>query len=49
MNYLIEHTTNGISLVKESCLSAISSVVEVSKEKFAPFLENTVRLMFDFF
>jgi hypothetical protein len=27
MGLLLEHTSKGISLVKESCLSAISSVV----------------------
>lgn len=46
---LLEHIAKGISLVKESCLSAVSSVVEVAKENYAPYLESTVRLMFDFF
>jgi hypothetical protein len=35
---LLEHISKGISLVKESCLSAISSVVEVAKENYAPYL-----------
>jgi hypothetical protein len=38
MGLLLKHTNDGISLVKESCLSAISSVVEVAKENFQPFL-----------
>ena len=49
MVLLLQNIINGISLVKESCLSAISSVVEIAKENFAPFLEDTVRLIFDFF
>lgn len=49
MSLLLQHTANGISLVKESCLSAISSVVEVTKATFQPFLEETVKYMFNFF
>lgn len=49
ITFLLGHISSGISLVKESCLSAISSVVEVAKENYAPVLESTVRLMFDFF
>jgi hypothetical protein len=46
MDLLVFHSTNGISLVKESCLSAISSVAELCKENFKPFLEVTVQMLF---
>lgn len=31
MSWLLHHTINGISLVQESALSAISSTVEIAK------------------
>lgn len=38
MELFVFHSTNGISLVKESCLGAMSSVAEISKENFSKYL-----------
>lgn len=46
MELLVTHSNTGISLVKESCLGAISSVAEMCKEHFAKYLEVTVQLLF---
>ena len=47
MEMLVHHATNGISLVKESCLSTVSSVAEMCGENFVPYLEVTVGLLFN--
>lgn len=49
VNLLLHHTLNGISLVQESALSAMSSTVEIAKEKFQPYLERTLELLFSFY
>jgi hypothetical protein len=46
---LLHHAVNGISLVKESALSAISSTVEISKEKFQPYLAQTLEILFGYY
>lgn len=47
MELFVFHSTKGISLVKESCLGAMSSVAEVCKEHFSTFMEVTVQLLFN--
>jgi hypothetical protein len=49
MKLLLHHAVNGISLVKESALSAISSTVEISKEHFQPYLERTLEILFGYY
>ena len=49
MNLLLHHSLNGMSLLQESALSAISSAVEIAKEKFEPYLNKTLELMFSFY
>lgn len=39
---LLALSVSGISLVKESALSAISSTVEIAKEKYEKYLESTL-------
>ncbi len=46
MELFVFHASNGISLVKESCLGAMSSVAEISKDHFSAYLEVTVQLLF---
>ena len=38
MELLIHYSNTGISLVKESCLSTISSVAELTKSDFEKYL-----------
>jgi len=38
---LLHHSVSGISLVKESALSALSSTAEIAKEKYEPYLSQT--------
>lgn len=47
MEMLIQHSSNGISLVKESCLSTISSVAEMCTSNFIKYIEVTVSLLFN--
>lgn len=49
VNLLLKHTVDGISLVQESALSAMSSTVEIAKEKFQPYLQRTLELLFAFY
>lgn len=46
---LLNLSVNGISLVKESALSAISSTVEIAKESYQKYLENTISILFSYF
>ncbi len=46
---LFNLSVNGISLVKESALSAISSTVEIAKENYQPFLNKTIEVLFSYF
>jgi len=49
VNLLLHHAFNGISLLQESALSAISSAVEIAKDKFEPFLHKTLEILFSFY
>ena len=49
MELLLFHAANGISLVKESVLSTISSVAEVSLKDFQKYFQKTVELLFAIF
>ena len=49
INLLLNHAVNGISLLKESALSALSSVVEVAKAKYEPYLTKSLSTLFGFF
>jgi len=42
MELFVIHSNNGISLVKESCLGAISSVAEICKSNFSNYLSVIV-------
>jgi importin-5 len=46
---LLNLAVNGISLVKESALSALSSTVEIAKEKYEPFLNRTLEVLFAYY
>lgn len=46
---LLNLAVNGISLVKESALSALSSTVEIAKEKYHPFLNRTLEVLFAYY
>ena len=46
---LLHHAFNGISLLQESALSAISSAVEIAKEKFEPYLQKSLEILFSFY
>lgn len=47
MELLVSHCNNNISIVKESCLSAISTVAEVSKENYQRYLEVSAQMLFN--
>lgn len=47
MELLISHCNNNISIVKESCLSAISSVAEICKEHYQRYLEVSAQMLFN--
>lgn len=49
VNLLLHHSVNGISLIQESALSALSSTVEIAKEKYEPYLNKTLEIMFSFY
>jgi hypothetical protein len=49
VSLLLNLSVNGISLVKESALSAISSTVEIAKEKFEPYLLKTLEILFGYY
>lgn len=46
---LLNHSVTGISLVKESALSAISSTVEIAKELYQPYLNDTLQILFGYY
>jgi importin-5 len=49
VNLLLHHAFSGISLLQESALSALSSTVEIAKEKYEPFLHKTLEILFSFY
>lgn len=49
MELLIAHSATGISLVKESCLSTISTVAEISLKKFQKYFDKSIELLFSVF
>lgn len=49
MELLVAHSATGISLVKESCLSTISTVAEVSLQAFSKYFDKTIQLLFSVF
>jgi hypothetical protein len=49
VNLLLNLSINGISLVKESALSAISSTVEIAKERYDPYLSKTLEVLFSYY
>jgi hypothetical protein len=46
MNALLELSTKGISLVKESALTTIASLAETTGEHFLPYFEKTSEILF---
>jgi hypothetical protein len=49
VNLLLGLSINGISLVKESALSAISSTVEIAKNHYEPYLNKTLEVLFSYY
>ena len=43
---LLELSTTGISLVKESALTTIASIAEVAKEHYIPYFQKTSEILF---
>ncbi len=49
MELLLNQTVHGVSLVKESALSAVSSVVEIAKTNFEPYLGTIMEVLLGYF
>lgn len=43
---LLELSTTGISLVKESVLTTIASIAEIAKEHYIPYFQKTSEILF---
>ena len=44
---LLELATTGISLVKESALTAIASIADIAKENYIPYFQKTTEIIFN--
>lgn len=48
-NLLLHYSNIGIAKVKTSAYGALSSLVEVSKQRFQPYLDPILKLLFNYF